>query len=33
VIEIYDDETVSTERPTSRTVIHLPIAQLPAGGG
>jgi AraC family transcriptional regulator len=26
VIEIYDDESVSTERPVSRTEIHLPIA-------
>jgi AraC family transcriptional regulator len=33
VIEIYDDETVSTERPISRTEIHLPVAQLPDGDG
>jgi len=33
VIEIYDDETVSTVRPISRTEVHLPIAQLPAGAG
>lgn len=33
VIEIYDDETVSTERPISRTEIHLPIAQMLGGVG
>ena len=33
VIEIYDDETVSTERPISRTEVHLPIAQLPPSAG
>ena len=31
VIEIYDDETVSTSRPVSRTEVHLPIARLSAG--
>ena len=30
VIEIYDDETVSTSRPVSRTEVHLPIARLSA---
>ena len=33
VIEIYDDETVSTTRPISRTEVHLPIAPLPPGAG
>ena len=33
VIEIYDDGTVSTNRPISRTEVHLPIAQLLAGAG
>lgn len=28
VIEIYDDETVSTDRPISRTAVHLPIGAL-----
>lgn len=28
VIEVYDDQTVSTERPVSRTEVHLPIERL-----
>ena len=33
VIEIYDDQTVSLERPISRTEIHLPIARLASDAG
>ncbi|HEX8644644.1 MAG TPA: helix-turn-helix domain-containing protein [Allosphingosinicella sp.] len=29
VIELYDDQTVCTDRPVSRTEIHLPILRLP----